>query len=503
MEKKMLINVIEEEESRVGILENGALEELYLERTTSGTLVGNVYLGRVTNTLPGIQAAFIDLGLERNGFLHVSDVKEGAVARQRTGRPKQRKPIQDLIKKGQSILAQVTRDRIGDKGPSLTTFISLPGRYLVLMPGVSHYGVSRKITDDEERQKLKKLLVELKPPKGMGFIVRTAGSGRGKRELTQDLNAAVKRWRTIEEKAKHTNPPLLVHQESSLVLRVIRDIFSSDIDSVIIDSEEACKEARRFFQIVAPSYQKRVRLYRGQTPLFHKYGVEKQIESIHQRKVPLTGGGSIVIEQTEALVAIDVNSGRFKGEKDPEETAFATNLRAAPEVARQIRLRDLGGLVLIDFIDMARSRHREEVERALTAAIKRDRSRVKMLRMSKFGIVQMTRQRMRPSLQRWSHESCPHCRGTGQVLTVESMSLHVIRRVRLILPNRDVARIEVTVSTAVSSYLLNRRRRELFDLEDRLKKSVSIRSDPHFGVEKVEMTCYNTDNSPIKVKGAK
>ncbi|ODS33140.1 MAG: ribonuclease, partial [Candidatus Scalindua rubra] len=354
----MLINVVEPEESRIAILEDGVLEELYIERFSREQIAGNIYKGQIVNIEPSIEAAFVSLGLSKNGFLHVSDVKsphhnENRLNGASTNKPKENKSkIKSLLKPNQEILVQVTKEGIGDKGPSLTTHISIPGRFLVLMPESNLIGISRKIVDEAERKRLKKDIEELKPPPNLGLIVRTAGENQTKRELSRDFNYLQRLWKVIESKGKNGDIPSVIYQESDLVIRTIRDIFSTDIDEITIDSESVFKKIRHFLRLIMPSCVKKLRFYDEPEPLFHRYNIEKEIEKINKKEVRLTRGGSIVIEQTEALVAIDVNSGKYREESDPEKTAFKTNLKAAKEIARQVRLRDIGGVIIIDFIDM-------------------------------------------------------------------------------------------------------------------------------------------------------
>ena len=387
MKQEMLINVAQPEECRIAIVEDGSLEELYIERTSQDNYVGNIYKGKVVNLEPSIQAAFVDFGVGRNGFLHISDVepqyyRQGGIdpgrpietgshasradvdvgddppgdedgenegpprghhRRPRPGaRPRIKPPIQDILRRGDEVLVQVIKEGIGTKGPTLSTYISIPGRYLVLMPALGRVGVSRKIEDDEVRRKLRDVMLELNPPKGLGFIVRTAGIDRTKRELSRDLAYLLRLWKVIVRRIKKYPAPIDIYEESDMIIRTIRDIFTGDVDSIYIDEPSAYERAKEFLQIVMPRYVSRLQMYEGKEPLFHKYNLDREISLIHQRKVPLRQGGSIVIDQTEALVAIDVNSGNFRADDSAEETAYQMNLLAAREIARQLRLRDLG-----------------------------------------------------------------------------------------------------------------------------------------------------------------
>jgi ribonuclease E len=395
MKKEMLINVLQPEESRIAIVEDGVLEELYVERVSQESYVGNIYKGRVVNLEPAIQAAFVDFGVGRNGFLHVSDVeyqyykhllgKEERTNRRRPSNERSvrnKPPIQEIFKRGSEVLVQCIKEGIGTKGPTLSTYISIPGRYLVLMPGLQRVGVSRKITDEDIRRNLRDAMDELHPPEGLGFIIRTAGIDRTKKDLQRDMNYLLRLWKTIVRRIKKTRAPIDIYQESDMIIRTIRDIYNAEIDQVLIDEPAAFERAQEFLKVVLPRHAQRIKLYEGKEPLFHKYNIEDEIARIQRRVVPLRGGGSIVIDQTEALVAIDVNSGNFRADNNAEENAYQVNLRAAAEIARQIRLRDLGGVIVNDFIDMREERHRRGVEKALRDAVHRDRARTKILRIS-------------------------------------------------------------------------------------------------------------------------
>ncbi|MGH9362969.1 MAG: Rne/Rng family ribonuclease, partial [Thermoanaerobaculia bacterium] len=358
--KRILVNVSDPEEVRIAVLEDGRLEEIHFERAAEKKHLGNIYKGRVVNLEPAIQAAFVDLGIGRNGFLHVSDVLPayaGAAAipfESLSQRPAGRKRfrIQEILAKGQEVLVQISKDSIGAKGPTLTSYVSIPGQYLVLMPGISRYGISKRIEDGEARAKLRELLARLDPPKGLGAIVRTAGRQRSTEELERDLKQLVQVWGEIGERVRSSAVPALIFEECDLMIRVLRDLLAADAEEILIDGEEAYRRSRDFLAGAHPELERRVRLYDGSVPLFTRYGVEEEIERIYNRKVPLPSGGYLVIEETEALVAIDVNSGRYRDEEDLEATALKINLEAAPEIARQLRLRDLGGVIVNDFIDM-------------------------------------------------------------------------------------------------------------------------------------------------------
>ncbi len=481
----MLINVVEPEECRIAILETGRLEEFYVERKSDVTLLGNIYKGRVISIEPSIQAAFVDFGIDKNGFLHVSDVmpaygkKEGEAAEGQG----ERRDIQTLLRKGQEVLVQVSKEGIGTKVPTLTTYISLPGRYMVLMPSISKRGVSKKIADDEERRKLHDLLKQLDPPKGMGYIIRTAGADRTKADLVRDLNYLLRLWKAISKRVRVAETPSCIYQESDLVLRTIRDIFQKDVDEILIDEEETVKRAQQFLEDLMPRYAARVKHYQEAEPLFHKFKVEEQIERLYDRRVALPSGGSIVIDQTEALVAIDVNSGKFKDEDNLEETAYRTNLEAAREACRQLKLRDLGGVICIDFIDMRLEKHKAAIERTVRDLLRHDRARTRVARMSKFCILELTRQRVRQSIRKTHYSPCPVCRGTGSVKTVESMGLSLFRQIKARLARLATKKLEVVAHPDVAGFLQQRKKETLQELERRIGKPVSLKADSGFQVE--------------------
>ncbi|HUG69919.1 MAG TPA: Rne/Rng family ribonuclease [Pirellulaceae bacterium] len=534
MKKEMLINVSQPEECRIAIIEDGLLEELYIERASADNLVGNIYKGRIVNLEPSIQAAFVDFGVGRNGFLHISDVesqyfrqggydpskaigedrpskdedKDGdekrsdgrPPRRQRPGaRPRVKPPIQEIFKRGDEVLVQVIKEGMGTKGPTLSTYISIPGRYLVLMPALGRLGVSRKIEDDAVRRKLRDTLLELNPPKGLGFIVRTAGIDRHQKELSRDMAYLLRLWKVIVRRIKTHPAPIDIYEESDMIIRTIRDIFNSDVDAIYIDQPAAYERAKEFLHLVMPRFVNRLHLYEGKEPLFHKYKLESEIGRIHKREVPLRAGGSIVIDQTEALVAIDVNSGTFRTDDSAEESAYRMNVQAAKEIARQLRLRDLGGVIVNDFIDMRKEKHRRGLERVLRDAMKRDRARTKILRTSPFGLIEMTRQRIRPSLKRSVYADCPCCNGRAVVKTAESMSIEVIRMLMLASQQPHIARVTVRVNDEVASYLNNRKRKDITQLEDEGGMSVQILGSEDLYPEHLELDCRDDKGQEISL----
>ncbi|WP_425396592.1 Rne/Rng family ribonuclease [Aeoliella sp.] len=549
VKQEMLINVAQPEECRIGILEDGVLEELYVERSSQDNYVGNIYKGKIVNLEPSIQAAFVDFGVGRNGFLHISDVEpqyfrqggydpdkpiqpdgsqipdnppadvdtgdddedvdesgprpsRNSGNRRRAGvRPRIKPPIQDIFQRGDEVVVQVIKEGIGTKGPTLSTYISIPGRYVVLMPALGRIGVSRKIESDDDRRRLRDILRELNPPKGLGFIVRTAGTDRTKKEISRDLAYLLRLWKTIVRRIKSAEAPTDIYEESDMIIRTIRDIFTSDVDAIHIDEPAAYERAKEFLQIVMPRYVSRLQLYEGRDPLFHKYKIDEEIAQINHRKVPLKGGGSLVIDQTEALVAIDVNSGSFRTDGSAEESAFQLNQIAAKEIARQLRLRDLGGVVVNDFIDMRKDRHRRIVERTLRDAVKRDRARTKILRISPFGLIEMTRQRIRPSLKRSVFKECPSCSGAGLVKSAESMAIEVVRKLMMATQGERVQKVTVTVEEEVAAYLNNRKRRELAKLEDENEMIVYVNGREGISPEHLEIVCEDEAGRVVLVDG--
>ena len=367
------------------------------------------------------------------------------------------------------------------------------------MPGLNRVGVSRKIADEGQRRRLREIMHALNPPKGLGFIVRTAGLDRTKRELARDLAYLLRLWKVILKRIKKTKSPAPIYQESDMIIRTIRDIFTSEIDTIWIDERSAYERAVEFMKVVMPKHVDRVKFYDERVPLFHKHGLEEEIAKIQRRRVDLVGGGSIVIDQTEALVAIDVNSGNFRVEDDAERTAYEMNLRAAKEIARQLRLRDLGGVIVNDFIDMRDEKHRRSVERAIREAVKRDRARTKILRMSQFGLVEMTRQRIRPSLKRSVYEDCQNCSGAGVVKTAESMAIDVMRLLALVTHRNDVRRVHLSVAPSVETYLNNRKRREITQIETDANLLVVVRHQESAPAEHLSFECFDAQNNEIRL----
>lgn len=501
MIKRMLINVIETEESRIAIVENNRLEEIYIERASSLGHVGNIYKGKVVNIEPSIQAAFVDIGEGRNGFLHVSDVMpiygQMSSAEEDLQPRRREKKIQELLVKGTEVLIQITKEGIGNKAPTLTTYLSLPGRYIVLMPSIKRSGVSRKIEDEELRKKLRATLTELAPPPGMGYIIRTAGATKTAQEINKDLDYLLNLWKVITKRAKHAKSPSLIYQESDLVIRTLRDIFTEDIEEILIDRQSAYQKALDFMNVLSPDYTKKVKLYTDNTPLFHKYGIESEIDKIYDKHVPLISGGHLVIEQTEALVAIDVNSGKYTDEEDIEETAFKINMEAAEDIARQLRLRDLGGVIICDFIDMKDPKNRRLVERKFRDSLRKDRARNRVGRISQFGIIELTRQRLGPSLKTYTHTPCSHCNGQGWLKSIETMSLQIMRKIKLGALSGNIKKVVVTAHPEVASDLTNQKRKSLHGLEEQSSCEIVINPTPGSDLEKYAVEYYGAENQII------
>ena len=417
------------------------------------------------------------------------------------GRARSRVPIQDLLKKGQEIIVQITKEGIGAKGPTLTTYLSLPGRCLVLMPSLPKCGVSRKIADDRERRRLKRIVRELDRTGqgGIGFIVRTAGVGKSAQDVQRDLEYLEKLWGVVVQRAKGIRAPASLYVESDLVLRTMRDHFTPDIGGVVIDSEPVYKRVCDFVTTLMPRFQDAVKHHESNAPLFHAYGIETSVEGLYQPRVELAGGGSIVVEQTEALVAIDVNSGKFKPGSSLEETAFRTNLDAIPEIVRQLRLRDLGGLIIVDFIDMMDDKHRRVVERKFRDALKADRARINVGRISNFGLLELTRQRVGPGLKRTVFQTCPTCKGTSLVRTVQSKALAVLREMRALAKLPGFAQLDVYAHSDVAYWLENRKRRTIVEIEDQHGIEISLQPETSYPVEVVHYRFLDEDAKEVRV----
>lgn len=497
MYKEILINV-EPQEKRVAIVESKVLEEFFVERIGVRQLVGNIYKGRISSVVPAVKAAFVNLGLDKNGYLYLADVVGIGVETDAFERDEMdelysaravgpQQSIEQLLKKGQEVLVQITKEPFGTKGARLTTHITLPGRYLVLLPFDRHLGISRRISDEKERARLREILSQLDIPSEMGVIIRTAGIGRSKRDISRDLKYLLSLWRKIKLAASRKPSPSILHEEFDLVLRVARDYLTEDIDKLVIDSRDDYRRIHHFLSAVAPYLRSKAELYEGDIPLFDRKLIEKEIEKIFERKVYLKSGGYVVIEPTEGLVAIDVNSGKFTEKRNLEETAYATNMEAAKEIARQIRLRDLGGIIVIDFIDMVQAGHRRKVFEALLEALKRDKAKTDVSPLSELCLVEMTRQRMRRSLESVSFRECPYCLGKGLIKSVPTISIQALRRVKKFLKESKKRQVALHVHPEVASRLFNEDRPAIESIERAFKGRVIVKADPLLHIEDIKV----------------
>lgn len=554
MTKRMLIDAAHAEETRVVVIDDGELLDFDFESSTKRQIKGNIYLAKVTRVEPSLQAAFVDYGGNRHGFLPFSEIHpdyyqipqadremlerlereaqaklaaeaepesnghatgEGPqavthdaeeetadvmdeLARRRAKLLRSYK-IQEVIKRRQILLVQVVKEERGTKGAALTTYLSLAGRYCVLMPNTPRGGgISRKIVDPADRRRLKAIAAELEVPPGMGLIIRTAGAERSKAEIKRDYEYLLRLWNEIRETTLKSIAPCLIHEESDLVRRALRDLYTRDIEEVLVEGEAAYRNAKRFMQMLMPSRARQVKLYEDEVPLFFRYKVEEQLDKMYRPVVTLPSGGSIVIHTTEALTAIDVNSGRSTRERHIDETALKTNLEAADEIARQLRLRDIAGLVVIDFIDMADHRHQRQVEKRLKEALKLDRARIQLGRISPFGLLELSRQRLRPSLLELSTQICPHCEGAGVVRSTESCALQALRLIQDAGIKREAKVLKVTVPAEVALYLLNRKRDVLVRLEQRYDLRVEVVPSERVGPPKVELEVVEKREEPAE-----
>lgn len=495
--KRMLFNATQAEELRVAIVDGQNLLDLDIETLGKEQRKGNIYKGIITRIEPSLEACFVDYGTDRHGFLPFKEVSRSYFQDYEGGRAR----IQDVLKEGMEVIVQVEKDERGNKGAALTTFISLAGRYLVLMPNNPRGGgVSRRI-EGEERQELKAAMAELDIPNGMSIIARTAGIGRSAEELEWDLNYLKQLWQAIEEAGKAHHDPYLLFMESSLLIRAIRDYFRPDIGEILVDNQEVYDQVAEFMSYVMPGNIGRLKLYEDHTPLFSRFQIEHQIESAFSRSVSLPSGGAIVIDHTEALVSIDVNSARATRGSDIEDTAFKTNMEAAEEVARQMRLRDLGGLVVIDFIDMENPKHQRDVENVLRDALKKDRARVQMGKLSRFGLLELSRQRLKPALGESSHVACPRCAGTGVIRGIEATALHVLRIIQEEAMKDNTGEVRAQVPVDVATFLLNEKRAELFAMEERLDVNVVLipnihLENPHYEINRIRTDDVEEDGEP-------
>ena len=500
--KRMLFNATQSEELRVAIVDGQKLVDLDIEHAGKEQRKSNIYKGVITRVEPSLEAAFVDYGMERHGFLPFKEISRSYFSDKAEGGKTR---IQDVIKEGQELIVQVDKDERGNKGAALTTFISLAGRYLVLMPNNPRGGgVSRRI-EGEDRNELRDVLAQLVVPKGVSIIARTAGIGRNAEELQWDLNYLTQLWTAVEEASTIQAGAFLIYQEGSLVIRAIRDYFSADINEILIDTPDVYEQAVQFMNHVMPGNVARVKLYQDEVPLFSRFQIEHQIESAFSREVRLPSGGAIVIDHTEALVSVDVNSGRSIKGADIEQTAYNTNLEAAEEVARQLRLRDLGGLVVIDFIDMENPKNQRDVENTLRDALHADRARVQTGKISRFGLLELSRQRMRPSLGETNHAACPRCSGTGHIRGIESTALHILRITQEEAMKDNSAIIQVQLPVEAATFLLNEKRADIHKIEQRMGVEVILipnihMETPNYNIVRIKHDDVNEETSQASYK---
>jgi len=492
--KRMLINATHPEELRVALVDGQRLFDLDIESSSREQKKANIYKGRITRVEPSLEAAFVDFGADRHGFLPLKEISRDYFKKS-PGQIEGKVNIKEVVSEGQEVIVQVDKEERGNKGAALTTFISLAGRYLVLMPNNPRAGgISRRI-EGEERAQLKEAMNSVQVPKSMGIIVRTAGIGRTTEELQWDLDYLVQFWEAITQAAGERKAPFLIHQESNVIIRAVRDYLRQDIGEVLIDSEGVYEDVLNFVRAVMPTFENKIKLYKDEIPLFSRYQIEGQIETAFQREVRLPSGGSIVIDPTEALVSIDINSSRATKGHDIEETAFQTNLEAAEEIARQLRLRDMGGLIVIDFIDMTPARHQREVEQKMREALEIDRARVQVGKISRFGLLEMSRQRLRPSLGETRSEVCPRCEGQGTIRGIESLALSIMRLIYEESSKEKTGEVRAIVPVSVATFLLNEKRKQLADIEALQEVSVVVVPVPHMETPHFEILRMRDDEA--------
>ena len=495
--KRMLINATHPEELRVALVDGQRLFDLDIESSSREQKKANIYKGRITRVEPSLEAAFVDFGAERHGFLPLKEISK-EYFKKSPGQIEGKINIKDVVAEGQEVIIQVDKEERGNKGAALTTFISLAGRYLVLMPNNPRAGgISRRI-EGEERAQLKEAMNDVQVPKSMGIIVRTAGIGRTTEELQWDLDYLVQFWEAISQAAGERKAPFLIHQESNVIIRAVRDYLRQDIGEVLIDAGTVYEDVLNFVRAVMPSFENKIKLYKDEIPLFSRYQIEGQIETAFQREVKLPSGGSIVIDPTEALVSIDINSSRATKGHDIEETALQTNLEAAEEIARQLRLRDMGGLIVIDFIDMTPAKHQREVEQKMREALEIDRARVQVGKISRFGLLEMSRQRLRPSLGETRSEVCPRCEGQGTIRGIESLALSIMRLIYEESSKEKTGQVRAVVPVAVATFLLNEKRKQLADIEARQEVEVVVVPAPHMETPHFEILRMRDDETGVE-----
>ncbi|GAW68165.1 ribonuclease [Geoanaerobacter pelophilus] len=493
MGNELVINTTSHE-TRIALIENGTIAELYVERSRVKGIIGNIYKGRVVRVLPGMQAAFVDIGLEKAAFLYVADVFdamdeydsyiEGEQGEEPMPHPLH--PIEELLQEGQELLVQISKEPIGTKGARITAHISLPGRHLVYMPTVDHVGISRRIEDEVERERLKEIVDRIKPVGG-GFIVRTVSDGKSEEDLVADLHYLTKLWDEIAKKKDNAGAPTLIHSDLDVTQKVVRDILTESVERIVVDSKPEYDKIVQFISTFMPKMKYSIELYDEEEPIFDHFGLEVEISRALGRKVWLKSGGYIIIEQTEALTAIDVNTGRYVGKHNLEDTILKTNLEAVKEIAYQLRLRNLGGIIIIDFIDMEKEVNREKVYGALEEALKSDKSKTNILKISELGLVEMTRKRVRESLGRMMCEPCPYCEGRGYVKSKISVCHEIFRELRREMLDIRGTKVMLTVHPQVADLLYDEERRGLEELEKNFKKRITVRAKPGFHQEQFEV----------------
>ncbi len=494
-------------ETRVALIEKGQLAELYIERRSDRGILGNIYKGRVRRVLPGMQAAFVDIGVEKAAFLYVADVR-GAPEDFRAlfsdddeprskddsseAKAARNARIEDLVKEGQDVLIQVAKGPIGTKGARSTSYVSLPGRNLVFMPTVSHVGISRRISGDKERKRLRAIVDSMRP-EGAGFIVRTVAENVSERELRADMDFLIKLWNSILKKNQTARAPALLYSDLDLLLRTVRDLFTPDVDQLIIDSKSEHERLQKFVNAFMPDFGGRIELYEGREPIFDGYGIEAEINRALERKVQLRSGGTLIIDQGEALTAIDVNTGKYVGKRSLEETITKTNLEACKEVADQLRLRNLGGMIIVDFIDMDKGANREKVMRAFEEALKHDKAKANVTKISELGLVEMTRKRTRESLGRALTEGCPYCEGKGYIKSKTTVCAEILRQLRRDGHSFREDYIVLACHPEIAELLVTVEKEFLEDMEKRLQKRIVVEARKRFHHEKFEITARNND----------
>ncbi|MCX7919342.1 MAG: Rne/Rng family ribonuclease [bacterium] len=510
-QKKRILITIAPYETRVALLEGATLAELFIERAAERGIVGNIYKAKVTSVLPGMQAAFLDIGFGKNAFLYVSDIfydqeeyerileldeehtrpyiSEDKKKRRRISAPV---TIDDLVRKNQELLIQISKEPIGRKGPRATTHITLPGRYIVLMPTIQHIGVSRRIQSEEERNRLKELIKKIAPP-AMGVIVRTAGEGKRETDFERDLQMLMNLWNRIKLHSERMAAPSLIHQDLGIIYRVVRDSFTDDTAELIIDSEEEFHRITDLIEVISPELRNRIKLYEGRELLFDAYGIESQIDSLLHRKVWLKSGGYICIDEAEALVAIDVNTGKFSGGKDLEATVFKTNMEAAKEIANQIRARALGGLIVIDFIDMQKKENQERVFKTFTEYLSKDRERINVLELTELGLVEMTRRRVRQSIGKTLTQPCPYCNGDGVILSETTMAIKVLQELRKLCMFTSKPNITIRVHPTIASNLTTEMNEVVQQLRKTYRKNIVIHPDEKLHFEKYNIELLDSE----------